>query len=257
MSHHDTPWPAGTPCWVDIAVPDVAAATAFYGAVLGWSFVDHGEQFGHYHFAQAGGRAVAAIGPLAQRDRPSSWTVYLATDDADATAELITEHGGSLLLGPAGVAGNGRAAIALDPTGGAFGVWQPTGMIGFGITDEPGAVVWTDARLSDVGRGAEFFAAVFGHTVEPVPDAPGGYATLHVDGKPVGGMVGVPAGSASHWLTYFCVADVDAAEATAARAGATVLLPAEDTDFGSDRAVLTDRSGATFALHQALERVHR
>jgi uncharacterized protein len=57
-SYHYTPeiamptrtdsWPAGTPCWVDLAVPDVAAATEFYAVVLGWTFTDAGEEYGHY-----------------------------------------------------------------------------------------------------------------------------------------------------------------------------------------------------------------
>ncbi len=28
--------PTGTPCWVDISVPDVEAAKAFYAELLGW-----------------------------------------------------------------------------------------------------------------------------------------------------------------------------------------------------------------------------
>ena len=47
MPTRSDPWPAGTPCWVDLGAPDVAASTAFYGAVLGWSFFDSGEEFGH------------------------------------------------------------------------------------------------------------------------------------------------------------------------------------------------------------------
>jgi predicted enzyme related to lactoylglutathione lyase len=250
MTTRDTAWPVGTPCWVDIAVPDVEAATAFYGEVLGWSFVDSGEDFGHYHIAQVQGRAAAAIGPVMEEGQPTHWTVYLATDDADATAKLIVEHGGSMLFEPMDIPGNGRMAIALDPTGGAFGIWQSIGMTGFGIANEPGAVTWTDARLSDVDRGKQFLTDVFGYALEPVPDAPDGYATLHVDGEPVGGIVGAPAGIPSHWLTYFSVADIDHAVAVAARAGATVLMPAEDTPFGR-MGILTDPFGATFAVHQA------
>jgi uncharacterized protein len=247
MSVHDTPWPAGTPCWVDLAVPDVAAATAFYGDVLGWSFVDSGEEFGHYHIAQVGGRATAAVGPVVEEGQPSVWTVYLATDDADATAKLITEHGGSLLAEPMDIPGNGRMALALDPTGGAFGIWQSAGMHGFGLANEPGAVTWTDARVPDPAAAREFYAAVFGYTYAGVEGA-ADYVTFHVDGRPAGGMTATPEGVAAHWLTYFSVADTDAAVATAARAGATVLMPAEDTDFGRI-GILTDPFGAVLALH--------
>jgi len=38
MSTRTSRWPAGVPCWVDLATTDVAAARDFYGAVLGWSF---------------------------------------------------------------------------------------------------------------------------------------------------------------------------------------------------------------------------
>jgi predicted enzyme related to lactoylglutathione lyase len=249
VSHRDTPWPAGTPCWVDIAVPDVAAATAFYGEVLGWSFVDTGEQFGNYHIAQVGGRAVAAVGPVMEEGQPSFWTPYLATADADGTAELITEHGGTLLFDPMDIPGNGRMCVALDPTGAAFGIWQSAGMHGFGIANEPGAVTWNDARVGDLDRAKEFYAAVFGYTYEDVPGADG-YATMYVDGNPVGGIVGTPEGVPSHWLTYVSVADVDAAMAVADRAGATVLMPAEDSDFGRI-GIFNDPVGATLALHHA------
>lgn len=248
MSHRDTPWPAGTPCWVDIAVTDVTAATAFYRDVLGWSFVDSGEEFGHYHIAQTGGRAAAAIGPVMEEGQPSAWTTYLATDDADGTAKLITDNGGSLLSDPMDIPGNGRMAIAMDPTGAAFGVWQAIGMNGFEIANEPGSVTWNDARVADAEAAKAFYSAVFGYTYDPVPDAPDGYTTVLAGGEPVFGLVAVAQGVPPHWLTYFSVADVDAAVAIAARSGAGVLMPAEDTGFGRI-AVLTDPFGATLALH--------
>jgi predicted enzyme related to lactoylglutathione lyase len=255
MSHRDTPWPAGTPCWVDLAAPDLTVATEFYGAVIGWSFVDSGEEFGHYTIAQTGGRAAAAIGPVMQEGQPSVWTVYLATDDADATAKLITEHGGTLLFDPMDIPGNGRMAIALDPSGGAFGIWQSQGMIGAGIVNEPGSLTWTDARLTDVEAGKRFYADVFGYTYEPVPGAPESYATFQVGGETAGGIGGMeegPDGMPAHWLSYFSVADVDTAVEAATARGGRVLMPAEDTPFGR-MGVLSDPFGATFALHQPPE----
>lgn len=35
-------YPAGVPCWVDTLTPDVAAAKAFYGELLGWDYAGPG-----------------------------------------------------------------------------------------------------------------------------------------------------------------------------------------------------------------------
>jgi uncharacterized protein len=246
------PWPTGTPCWVDLAVPDVAAATAFYGPVVGWTFVDTGEEFGHYHVARTNDRAAAAIGPAQGEGRPPAWTVHLASDDADATAKLIADHGGTVVAPPFDIPGNGRMLVALDACGGAFGVWQAGGTIGTEIYNEPGSLVWTDARLTDPEAGRAFYADVFGYTYEPVPGVPASdYTTFHVGGEVaggMGGMMGAPADTPSHWLTYFSVADVDAAVAAAESAAATVLMAPTDTPFGR-MAILTDPFGATFAVH--------
>ena len=36
MVTRDSPWPSGTPCWVDLGVDDVSRATAFYSRLFGW-----------------------------------------------------------------------------------------------------------------------------------------------------------------------------------------------------------------------------
>ena len=187
MTIRETSWPSGTPCWVDLAVPDVPAATMFYRVVLGWSFVDTGPEFNHYTVCRTFRRAAAAIGPGAAPDQPAAWTIYLASDDADATAKLIVENGGSLLVEPTDIGDNGRMCVAIDASGGVFGVWQAIETIGLEITDEPGSLVWTDARLTDPVAGKDFYAAVFGYRYQPVAGAPADYGTFLVDGRVAGG----------------------------------------------------------------------
>jgi uncharacterized protein len=251
MPTRDNPWPAGTPCWVDLAVPDLEAATRFYGAVIGWSFVDTGADFGHYTIAQTNGKAAAAIGPQQQEGQPSVWTLYFASDDADATAKLVGDNGGTVLFDPMDIPGSGRMFIATDATGGAFGVWQSQGMVGAEIYNEPGSMVWEDGRLSDPAAGKRFYAAVFGHTFQPVEGAPEDYETFSVGGEVaggMGGMMGAPEGTPSHWMPYFGVADVDGAVAAAEQGGATVMMAPVNTPFGR-MSVLVDPFGATFSLH--------
>lgn len=250
MPTRSEPWPHGTPCWVDLSVPDIAAAASFYGAVLGWTAVDSGADLGHYHICMAGERAAAGIGPTMAEGQPAAWTVYLAADDIDGTAKSIGEAGGTVLVAPMDIPGAGRMCIALDSQGAVFGVWQAAGMNGIGIYNEPGGLIWEDARLADPDAGRTFYAEVFGYGYQPVEGAPPDYTTFDIGGDPLGGMggmMGAPEGTPSHWVAYFSVADPDAAVATATAEGATVLGGPLDTPYGR-MAFLTDPQGAMFAV---------
>ncbi|MGI8814115.1 MAG: VOC family protein [Pseudonocardia sp.] len=248
-------WPAGTPCWVDVAVPNVAEATKFYGPVLGWTFHDTGEEFGGYTICMAGEHTAAGIGKIQMDGQPAAWTVYLASDDADATAKLISENGGSVVIEPMDIPEIGRMAIAADPTGGVFGVWQSNPMNGIVVYNEPGGLVWEDAKLADADAGKRFYTALFGYSYAPIEGAPDDYGTFQLDGGDplggMGGMMGAPEGTPSHWQPYFGVADVDAAVATAQSSGGTVIMPAMDTPYGR-MATVADPFGAVFAVHQEL-----
>ena len=103
--------------------------------------------------------------------QPSAWTVYLASDDADATVKAIGEAGGAVLVPPMEIPGNGRMMIAQDPAGAVFGVWEARGMVGIAVYNEPGGLLWEDARLSDPDAGRAFYSSVFGHRYEPVEGA--------------------------------------------------------------------------------------
>jgi len=242
-------WPTGTPCWVDLAVPDVPAATEFYAAVLGWTFTDSGEEYGHYQVCQRDGRAAAGIGPLQDEGQPPAWTTYLASGAVEATAKMITESGGTLLAGPFDVPSSGRLCIALDPQRASFGVWQGAEDIGVEIYNEPGALVWSEAALPDAEAGRRFYATVFGYTYQPVDGAGPDYMTFHRDGDPLGGIGGMddsPLGTQPHWMTYFMATDTDVAMAAATERGAAVLAGPVDTPYGR-MATITDPQGATFA----------
>lgn len=153
MATRDEPWPQGTPSWVDLMVDDAEAAARFYGDLFGWESEAGSPETGGYRIAMLGGRAVAGIGsvpPGAQM--PSVWTTYIAVDDLDATATRVTEHGGTIMMGPMDVMDQGRVAVAADPTGAVFGMWQAQQHIGAGRVNEAGTRSGTSARRATTRR---------------------------------------------------------------------------------------------------------
>jgi uncharacterized protein len=250
MPIRTTPWPSGTPCWVDLTVPDVEAAKGFYTAVLGWTYLDTGEEFGHYQICTRDGHSAAGIGRQQSPDQPPAWTTYLASDSVDDTAKKIIENGGTVLAGPFDVPRAGRMCVALDSQGAAFGVWQAAESIGAETYNEPGSLVWNEAAEPDADTARKFYAAVFGYSYQPVEGTGGEYTTFHRDGDPLGGIGGLgdrPPETPPPWMTYFMVADADAAVAAATDRGATVQGGPVDTPYGR-MASLTDPQGATFSI---------
>jgi predicted enzyme related to lactoylglutathione lyase len=164
----------------------------------------------------------------------------------------VTEHGGTLLMPPGDVGPMGRMAIAADPSGAVFGIWQAGEMIGAALVNEPGAMTWEDLRSTDPAKAQDFYRALFGYRLDPVEMAGPDYGTFSLPDEqaPLGGMgpmMGNPEGTPSHWLVYFGVGSTDAAVDAAQAAGGSVLMPAMDSPFGR-LAVVADPAGAGFCV---------
>lgn len=249
-----TPYPPGTPCWVDLAAPDQQAALDFYSDIFGWTGEIGPPETGGYSVCRLEGEPVAGImAAVAMDDQPpppTVWTTYLATDALDDAAQAISSAGGTVLMPAMDVMQLGRMCIAADPAGAVFGLWQAADFPGAGIVNERGAVIWNELNTTDRQGAADFYRTVLGIEAEAMEGAEGYYA-LNVRGRTVGGMQSLPAelpaGTPPHWLTYFAVADTNGTVARVANLGGAVLEPPFDMIAGR-MAVVKDPQGATFAL---------
>ena len=252
MVTRDSRWPAGTPCWVDVSVDDVPRAIAFYQALFGWDIRAGGPEAGGYAIAHLKDRIVAGLGPkFGPPDAPPAWTPYLATDDADVTAGKIQSAGGRLAQGPIDVMEEGRMAVAVDPAGAVFGLWQGGQTAGIGLANETGSLTWNEHLSWDFDMARAFYRAVFRFEYQDVSGDGLRYAVLMVDGREAGGigqyMAGTPAGTPAAWTTYFAVDSTDAAVAAAVDLGGRVVQPIRDSPYGRI-GVVTDDQGAVFSL---------
>lgn len=245
-----TAYEPGTPSWVDLGSPDVDATAAFYKTLFGWERQDLGPEAGGYGIFTLNGRQVAGVGPQ-QNPGPPNWTTYISTDDVDAAAGRVTAAGGMVFMPPMDVMEEGRMAIVADPSGAAFGMWQPRNMKGAELVNEAGTLVWNELQARDTSV-AGFYEQVFGWKADTSEFGDSTYTQFMVNDRAIAGMMPmppmVPAEVPSYWLVYFAVDDCDASVATASGAGASVTVPAMDIPSVGRFSVLTDPQGATFAV---------
>jgi predicted enzyme related to lactoylglutathione lyase len=241
--------PNGTPTWIDLGIPDLDRALEFYGALFGWEFDVGPEETGRYTMCLLRGKPVAAI--MANPDAGATdfwWNMYLATDDCDGTAKRVADAGGTLIQAPMDVMDQGRMAIAKDPVGAQFGLWQARSFLGAQVVNEPNSLLRNDLVTPTPEPARAFYAAVFDFTLDSDPNQPGADFTFlrRPDGHEIGGIIADPAAASSRWGTLFMVADTDDAVARATAAGGSAGAP---SDFVYGRiAEITDPFGAQFTI---------
>ncbi len=247
MPTRNTAWPNGTPCWLDYGASSVDAAKDFYGSLFGWKYDAGDNDFG-YIVATKNGESASGLAPLMSEGDSPAWTTYFAADDAQVTVDRIREAGGRVLMAPMGIGAIGTMAIALDPQGNPFGLWQAGEHTGVRIYNEPGALVWNEAAVDDPAAARKFYTAVFGFTFDEISGVEG-YMTFATGGNPLGGLGGLQPGTPKGWTVCFAVESVDDTVARVEADGGKVTSAPTDTEFGRF-AVVADPWGAPFSVMQ-------
>ncbi|MBL0938955.1 MAG: VOC family protein [Gemmatimonadaceae bacterium] len=237
------------PVWFDLSTSDLEAAKRLYGELFGWSFMDGGPAMGHYTMAfTPGGHAAAAIAPKMpdQGEMPTVWTVYFGTADMQESVRRITTQGGSIMVPPMHIPENGHMAIAVDPDGAVFGLWQAEPFPGAGVESEHGAMCWSEVNSRHAEANAKFYAGVFNLVAHALEMPDGEYYTLH-DGNPaVCGVMQLDTkseGIPPNWMPYFYVNNLDQANAIWEKHGGKIMAGPIASPYGNIMAV-QDPQGA-------------
>ncbi|MEU8620540.1 VOC family protein [Streptomyces sp. NPDC048623] len=257
----------GSPCWLDLGAPDVGAAAAFYGAVLGWDYESMGGAEGQGEEEMEGGmfrkdgKIVAGLGKLTEEGARSAWMIYFSVADADATTAAVERAGGTVRVPPRDLDEWGRMAQYSDPLGGQFAVWQPGENTGVELVDKAGSLNWTELYTSDAAGARDFYGSVFGWQFSDMPmpgGTPGTYTLITPAGLPEermqGGLMQLSkddlalAGGRPYWHPVFAVEDCDAAVAAATANGGTVQMGPENAEGVGRLAVCLDRANADFVV---------
>ncbi|MFO0962565.1 MAG: VOC family protein [Phycisphaerales bacterium] len=254
----------GAFCWNELHTGDPARAAAFYAAVIPWK--TDGDGTGPYtEFVDAKGNHNGGMMQLhagASKEGRAAWHVYVNVDDVDAAAARVPALGGRVLAPPTDYPHVGRVCPVADPTGAVVHLFRGIEQCGIRVPQEhDGTFCWMELLTRDTAACARFYGALLGWKTTEMP-MPGFTYTLFWlrDADPAsrsgcqGGMMEIQPDMGPmppHWLPYIAVADVDAAAARAAEHGGKICAPPWDIPGVGRMAVVTDPTGATFALFKA------
>lgn len=244
--------PAGAPIWIDLSSSDQQRSQDFYSQVFGWTYQDTGPDYGNYVNFSKNGTLIAGMSQNLQQGVPDTWTVYLASDNAKASAEEVLTAGGQILMEPMAVRALGTMAVVSDPSGAVVGIWEPGEHRGYGLAGEPGTPAWLELHTHDYGAAVRFYQQAFGWTTTVLSDSDDfRYTVYEMDDQQYAGIMDasafLPSGVASNWQIYLQVADIDATLDQIEDLGGSVLEPAQDSPYGQ-LAQVADPTGAVFKL---------
>lgn len=112
----------GAPSWFETITSDVERAKKFYTSLFGWTAESMPMPDFEYTSFKLDGAPVAGMMPIMPHmgNIPSHWGVYFTVKNADETAKLAAELGGSLCIPPMDIPNIGRFCGLTSPQGVMF-----------------------------------------------------------------------------------------------------------------------------------------
>lgn len=129
MADDKTSTPLGAFSWNELLTPDLAASTAFYTRLFGWTVRDYPLAGARYSVFQAAGQDVGGVLEAVPWNEPrAAWGNYVKVADLDEVVRQVEALGGEVLMPPREVPSLGRIATFLDPLGALFSAVQYAGV---------------------------------------------------------------------------------------------------------------------------------
>jgi len=154
--------------WYELMTSDAPAATAFYGAVMGWRAQDSGNPDMAYTLLSAGDQQMAGLMALppeasANGARPG-WLGYIVVDDVDGYVQKVQYAGGHVHRAAADIPSVGRFAVVADPQGAVFVLFKgmSTTPPERPVPGTPGHTGWHELYANDWEKAFDFYAQLFG-----------------------------------------------------------------------------------------------
>jgi predicted enzyme related to lactoylglutathione lyase len=208
-------------CWLELATPDLARATGWLAAVLGWDARRIAPRAHPHAWLSRGGYTFAGVSGRDPAEAPPGWTGYVQVADVDAALDRALALGAVAAGHPATIPGLVRHVRIADPVGTPLGLFQVLGADGPHRPLAPGErdpIALRCLTSPDPGRVAAFLRDLFSWA----QDARGAAHLLTADKVAPVLIQLATAGPVPGWRFCFDVADLNTALAALGAAGGMV-----------------------------------
>ncbi len=248
--------------WHELMTTDIPAAISFYTKVVGWEIEASTDVPGYQMWKVPGKTTVGGVFDLPEDAKKMgaipNWMGNICVEDIDASVTKLQALGGQVYKAAFDIPNIGRVAIAADPTGASFALYQPSGSApGHSGRGGVGEFSWCELSTSDPEAAWAFYSELLGWKKTDAMDM-GPMGTYQMYSGPSGGTIGgmmrrPPEMPVSAWGFYVSVSNMDGAIETAIGRGAKLLHGPADVPGGDVIANLIDPQGAFFSLHARKE----
>ncbi|MDD9301428.1 MAG: VOC family protein [Desulfobacter sp.] len=239
--------------WFDLYTDDLTGCSLFYEKLFGWSFE---------HLGSPNVRTILKNGvpignavyskPLKKEIKESRWLGFISVTNVDEVSEIIQKNKGSLYIPPKDLPDRGRVCVAIDPQGAIFGIVRAKG--GDPMPPETLENQWMGSELWTTHKDAaiQFYQGIAGYGTREISMEPfGQYTFLTKENRSVAGIVQITWDHVKpNWLPYIAVADVALISHRAEKLGGKILVSPEPNVKEGHVAIISDPSGAVFAVQQ-------
>lgn len=114
---------------------------------------------------------------------------------------------------------------------------------------------WNELSTQDPAKAKAFYTQLFGWEAHDIPMEHASYTMFKSAECEIAGLLKTPCDDMpSHWMSYILVEDIEQKVAQVQAAGGTVVGPMTEVSGLGKLSVVTDPTGATFALWQELKK---
>ncbi|MFQ5616249.1 MAG: VOC family protein, partial [Anaerolineales bacterium] len=107
---------------IEFSTKDRKEAADFYGSVFGWE-MQHIDDMNYTMFSTGEGQIGGGLNPVQENYPAGTVSVYIGTEDIEATLAKIEASGGKTLVPKSEIPNTGWFAFFSDPTGNMVGLY--------------------------------------------------------------------------------------------------------------------------------------